>query len=320
MELIGTAHTEGGDTHEVPAMHKLEGKKLIRAYKKLGVDISRLVASNTLFLLLEDSKTGLRQFTPAIAGDDRFYQELSALSWYYRQDKPEFNHAVSALLSLSRATRILEVGCAKGDFAELMLKKAGANLEYTGLELNSDAAAAARLRGLNVIEEDIELHAQTRPCHYDAVCSFQVLEHFPDPAKYFSAIRRLLKPGGTSILSVPAEDSFMTFDHENILNAPPHHITRWTDKALDLFPRQYGFSLSFLKHLPVEAPHTKAFLHSLISSQLSRQPSALGWLWKHRLPRRIAARILSDFLGMVPIDSRFSIPGHTVIAIHHIEG
>jgi len=299
---------------------QIEAKELIRAYKRLGTDISRLVDTSTIFLLLEDPSTGLRQFTPAIAGDDKFYQDLSAIPWYYRDDKPEFNHAVSILIDLSKSARILEIGCASGHFGSLLLKKLSPGFEYTGLEMNSAAATAARHQGLAVAEEDIEMHAQTHLGYYDVVISFQVLEHFPDPAIYFSATQKLLKSGGISILSVPAEDSFMAFDHSNPLNAPPHHLTRWTDKALELFPRQYGFSLSLIKHLSVEEPHTKAFFDSLISSQLSRQPGAFGWLWKHHRPRRIAAKLLSSFLGMASIDQRFSIPGHTVMALHRRDG
>lgn len=310
---------EKADKQQPAAILEIEAKRLIHAYKHLGVDISRLVDSNTVFVLHEDAATGLRQFTPAITGDDKFYQELSALPWYYREEKPEFNEAISMLLGVSSPARVLEIGCGTGHFSSLLRKNLSTDFEYTGLEMNPVAAASARQRGACIAQEDMMLHAQTHPNHYDVVCSFQVLEHFRDPAEYFLSMHTLLRPGGLSILSVPAEDSFMAIDQANILNAPPHHITRWTDKALDLFPRQYGFRLSFLKHLPVEEIHAKAFFHTLVNSQLSQKAGASRWFWKQRLVRRIAARFLSDFLGKSPINPMFFIPGHTVIALYRKE-
>lgn len=38
---------------------------------------------------------------------------------------------------------------------------------------------------------------------YDAVVSFEVLEHLPDQAKYISRCAELLKPGGTLVLTTP---------------------------------------------------------------------------------------------------------------------
>ena len=39
--------------------------------------------------------------------------------------------------------------------------------------------------------------------HYDAVLLTQVLEHVPDPEKVLREIRRILKPGGKLLVSVP---------------------------------------------------------------------------------------------------------------------
>ena len=101
---------------------------------------------------------------------------------------------------------------------------------------------------------------------FDIVCSFQVLEHFEDPSEYFKSAYKLLKPGGLLITSVPSEDSFVgTLNpKDNIFNAPPHHITRWTDKALCTYAQSFGYEECELHHLPVEKQHHKWFIAFIV--------------------------------------------------------
>lgn len=58
---------------------------------------------------------------------------------------------------------------------------------------------------------------------YDMVLLLEVLEHVPDPSNVVSEVYRILKPGGTLILSVP---------HLSRLHEEPHDFYRYTKYGL----------------------------------------------------------------------------------------
>ncbi len=100
---------------------------------------------------------------------------------------------------VGRAGRVLEVGCAAGDYL-LVLRQHG--WEVTGVEFSEHAADIARQRGLDVRTGDLlesNLPAET----YDLVLLRHVLEHVASPTKTLSEIHRLLAPHGKVLVLVP---------------------------------------------------------------------------------------------------------------------
>ena len=189
------------------------------------------------------------------------------------------------------------------------------NAHYTGLELSEHAVASAQGRGLRVLRQDFAAFADEHPGCFDRVCSFQVLEHLPAPAMYFRAAHRALRDGGLLITAVPSEDSYLGSQHDDCLNAPPHHVSRWTDDCLKRYPETFGFQLHDLVHLPVEQGHAQRLIHAFVSRTLLRpSPRASGLL--ERLQRRAVVSLLRSLPVDVSIPADFFIPGHTVLAVH----
>jgi len=284
----------------------LQVADLVRRYDALGADIRRLVGDTKEVSLIED-ETGLRMWRPLILGDGEFYRQLSACNpWYYATEKREYDVAARYL----GGDELLEVGCGEGYFSAWVRQA-----HYTGLELSEHAVAAAQGRGLNVLREDFVAYAQEHSESYDRVCSFQVLEHLPAPADYFMAAHRVLRAGGLLITAVPAEDSYLGCQHDDCLNAPPHHVSRWTDECLKRYPESFGFELHDLVHLPVEQGHAQRLIHAFVSRTLLRPSSRpLGLLEK--LQRRAVVSLLRSLPAETPIPEDFFIPGHTVLAVH----
>jgi 2-polyprenyl-3-methyl-5-hydroxy-6-metoxy-1,4-benzoquinol methylase len=192
--------------------------------RELNIDISRFVHNLDEITVMECRDTGYRYYEPfSTAGDASFYEELEAFPWYYMDWKWEHEIAARNILP---AKIVLEIGCGRGGFLEKL------HNPCTGLELNEQAATEARRRGLNVLTETIEAHAETHVASYDVVCSFQVLEHIVKVNEFIQACAAVLRPGGLMIASVPNNDSFIFREFAPILNFPPHHMGLWSPNAL----------------------------------------------------------------------------------------
>jgi 2-polyprenyl-3-methyl-5-hydroxy-6-metoxy-1,4-benzoquinol methylase len=254
----------------------------------------------------------LRYFAPAICGDGKFYESLQQFPWYYPDDKYEFRVAKRYAAS---GMSILEVGCGSGMFAAFLPE----GCKYRGLEFNSEAIRKARERGLQVDDTRIESLAAGMPGSFDMVCAFQVLEHVPNPATLLSCAANLLKPGGRIVISVPSEDSFMGHEINNLLNLPPHHVTRWCDAALVAAANQTGLKVVQVEHEPLSATHVNDCAKATLLGSLAH---AFGVQWP--LISRVAATRLVRWplfamarpIAWVARMRRQSIRGHSVIAIY----
>lgn len=102
--------------------------------------------------------------------------------------------------------RLLDVGCATGNFLAEMAT--GGKWEVVGVEPSARAAAYAAERfGLDVRAgtlATLDLPAEA----FDVVTLWNVLEHLHDPIDDLRRIRRLLRPGGSIIFSLPNLESF----------------------------------------------------------------------------------------------------------------
>jgi SAM-dependent methyltransferase len=178
---------------------------------------------------------GLLYYTPQLLADARLYDILQEKKYYrqdkkkyYIQDKSEFMTAMNYIVS---SDSVLEIGIGDGAFSRKLTCKS-----YVGLELSKRAIGIAKLLNMQpnrlIIEENIENHVINNAEKYDIVCFFQVLEHISQLTLFLKASIDCLKKGGKLIISVPSEDSWLAHERNSLLNAPPHHLTRWTSESL----------------------------------------------------------------------------------------
>lgn len=290
---------------------RLAARDLERIYRRaFGLAIDPLTARHDEIRLLRCADCDLGHFTPAIAGDVRFYEALESFEWYYTESKPEFDFASKFVLE---ADDVLEIGCGAGHFARKIRCRS-----YLGLELTSLAAQRARAGGLRVLEESVEAHAAAHPGSYDVVCAFQVLEHVPQTASFLRAALHCLRPGGKLIVSVPSADGYVGRAKNNCLNLPPHHVTWWSDDALKSLGRVLDLEMTRLEHEPLADQHLEAYAHTLISSAIDQPPPNRS-LVDLSLKGRVVFRLASLAVPLLARGLRacgLQPPGHSVTVVY----
>ena len=132
-------------------------------------------------------------FNAMVAADARTLKSLGANHGFQRR--------ASDVVGIARtAGRILDIGCATGNFLHLMQQK---GWQCTGVDIKPGAVQYARQHfGLDVIQADLE-SAHFPADHFDVVTMWDVLEHVIDPCGTIREVSRVLKPGGWFVLRVP---------------------------------------------------------------------------------------------------------------------
>jgi 2-polyprenyl-3-methyl-5-hydroxy-6-metoxy-1,4-benzoquinol methylase len=120
----------------------------------------------------------------------------------------EEEHRLAALnaqwrLELVRAIKpsgkLLEVGCARGDF----MRVAREYFEVSGVEPNGELAAVSRQ--IAPVHQDII--ERTPWSGFDVVASFHVIEHVSSPRSFVRAAAEKLRSGGLMVIETPNIDS-----------------------------------------------------------------------------------------------------------------
>jgi SAM-dependent methyltransferase len=162
------------------------------------------------------------------------------------------------------AARVLDVGCGRGFLLDAFRRR---GWEVEGTEMSEASSAHAReVLGMRVHLgplESLALPAES----FDAITLWHVLEHVTTPVSLLSEIRRVLRPGGVLLVSVPnfrsleARATRAGWFHLDV----PRHLVHFTPETLDASLRQAGFeplSSSWF------APEFDAF--SFVQSSLNR--------------------------------------------------
>src|SRR5690606_19843629 len=117
--------------------------------------------------------------------------------------------------------RVLDFGCGGSPYSSLF-----PNADYARADLPSVASTDYQ------ISEESLTDAPTEG--FDLVISSQVLEHCPDPTSYLAEANRVLRPGGTLLLSTHG----IFEDH-----ACPYDFQRWTGFGLTRTIAGAGFRI-----------------------------------------------------------------------------
>jgi 2-polyprenyl-3-methyl-5-hydroxy-6-metoxy-1,4-benzoquinol methylase len=125
---------------------------------------------------------------------------VSYLERVFRATEEENRRAILAAVRPLDGGRMLDLGCARGEFTMRVAARARA-AEVHGVELVEQWADEARARGIDVVATDLGGRLPYDDETFDLVHSNQVIEHLPRTDTFLREIRRLLRPGGHAIVS-----------------------------------------------------------------------------------------------------------------------
>ena len=192
-------------------------------------------------------------------------QELSKLyTQYYPRARftieqyrvPDESRGVAAWLSgercaafrwVPKAVRVLDIGCG---FCETLGYHQSRGCEAYGVEADANVELVAAHFGFNV---HIGLFDPDRyqAASFDYVTLDQVIEHVADPHKVMAGVARVLKPGGTAVISTPNARGWgvRLFGRRWINWHIPYHLQQFTRRSLTILARDAGLELSHWRTL-----------------------------------------------------------------------
>ena len=141
-----------------------------------------LAAGNPLRDFYEDPAV------PASSGPDRARRQADMLA--------------GILATSGEQARILDVGCGDGFATGVAAAKLPGH-RFAGLDWSAPSLRLARGRGLAVLRAGLDARLPVRSASVDVVIMSEVIEHLVDTDSAIEEAHRVLKPGGSLLLSTP---------------------------------------------------------------------------------------------------------------------
>ncbi len=142
--------------------------------------------------------------------------------WWYQGRRRVLERAI-ARLQLPAGASILDAGCGSGRNM-VDLAKHGT---VTGIELSSPSVELARERRVGTVLEGSILDTPFEDSSFDLTVSLDVIEHLEDDVGALRELRRVTKPGGALLVTVPAYQ-WLWSGHDEI----NHHHRRYNRHTL----------------------------------------------------------------------------------------
>lgn len=168
----------------------------------------------------------------------RAHLEVDEHHWWFR-GRRRIVRAELDRLPLPANAQILDAGCGSGR----TLQELADYGQVFGIELDDDAAAFAASRGLGPVRAGRLEELPWEDATFDLITSLDVVEHTPEDRVALAELRRVSKPGGWLLLTVPAYQGL--WSAHDVAN---HHYRRYNRATLARAAREAGWSVKRMSY------------------------------------------------------------------------
>jgi SAM-dependent methyltransferase len=168
--------------------------------------------------------------------DERLMQamlEVDEHHWWYR-GRRKIVRAELDRLPLTAGARVLDAGCGSGR----TLQELTGYGEVSGIELDPDAAAVAASKGYGEVQVGRLEELPWEDATFDLITCLDVIEHTPDDRATLTELRRVVRPGGWLLVTVPAYQALWSLH-----DAANHHYRRYGRRALRRAAAETGWRI-----------------------------------------------------------------------------
>lgn len=155
------------------------------------------------------------------------------------------------------ACRLLDIGCGTGWFLDFCRQQ---GYSVAGQEFGKELAAHTEKR-LDAKIWSCPVADIEQGTSFNIITLFDVLEHTADPFAMLSEVKRLLQPGGISLIFVPNLHSLgaSILQEESALVAPAEHLLYFTKTSLQHLVEKVGFELLHIETKGMDIPDLIAY-------------------------------------------------------------
>ena len=133
--------------------------------------------------------------------------------------------------AIGRGKRVLDLGCRSGALTRHFLE----GNSVVGLDVDASALKKAATLGIEPVQGDVEEPLPFEDARFDAVVAGELFEHLQFPDTLVAEIRRVLRPGGVVVGSVPNAfrlQSRLSFLRGRPPEDDPTHLRMFSPAAL----------------------------------------------------------------------------------------
>lgn len=215
---------------------------------------------------------------------ERTVPGIAEENYWFRRHEAAYLH----LLGRCADAVVLEAGCGEGYGAQLIRTVARRVIALDYDELTSRHVAST-YPALDVLRGNLAM-LPLRDESVDVVANLQVIEHLWDQEGFLAECRRVLRPGGTLIVTTPNR---LTFSPGQDTPLNPFHTRELAPSELDEMLREAGFRVDELTGLRHGARLDTLLNGQIIDAQV--EVALSGAPWPAELKEAVESVTVQDF-------------------------
>ena len=198
----------------------------------------------------------------------RIEAEIEANHWWFVTRRKLLSRIIRELRVPPDAS-ILDLGTSTGTNLR-MLKDLNCR-NAIGLDKSAEAIRYCAEKGLGTVEQGDVCDLPFEDGRFALVLATDIVEHVDDDVRALSEIRRVLAPGGTAVITVPAFESLW-----GVQDDVSHHKRRYRKRQLEARMRAAGlarvevFYFNYLLFFPIWL--ARQLIHMLAAEGTEREP------------------------------------------------